>query len=384
MAVKSLVSEIETLHEEMHAEGNNGAHPEGLYPLLFSFDDATIFKDVSRIIFSYIEKQNGYNSSDRGKVRTFIKIFIPLFFHVDDVIPEGAHIESDDGDESSGDEDEDTGSINTEDSEADGSRSPRNRSRSPTSGCSRRSGRNRNEDQNGLLRGVLKKQSRNTGDDNETIKSFGDAEKSPSVPRDSSETPAPEDSADNTTQQDTEEGDGEGAQNTNANDDKKDHYGNGTTDKPVKTEETSGDERDAMLSEDAEVESNVASHDAAEKSRRSPSVKEEEEKKTEETEGDRLFAAAAAATAPNVQKRTTYSFFCNTSFYCFFRLYQVLLFISLKASTVSNFRDQLMYERLQKMKELDAKAKADPDGYKKTNSVALELGLYTNRFDGNN
>lgn len=43
-----------------------------------------------------------------------------------------------------------------------------------------------------------------------------------------------------------------------------------------------------------------------------------------------------------------------------------------------------MYERLQKMKELDAKAKADPDGYKKTNSVALELGLYTNRFDGNN
>lgn len=324
MAVKSLVSEIETLHEESHSEGNNGVHPEGLYPLLFSFDDATIFKDISRLIFSYIEKQNGFNSSDRGKIRTFIKIFIPLFFHVDDVIPEGAHIESDDGDEGSGEEDEDAGSINTEDSEVDGSRSPRDRSRSPTSSYSRRSGRNRNDDSDGLLRDVLKKQSRNSGDDNETVNSFDAGEKSPSVPRDASETPVPEDNAESNTQQDTEEG----AQNTNIDEDNTNHYGNGTGDKPVKTEENSADERDAMLSGDAEVESNVTSHDSAERSQRSPSVKEEHGKKTQETDGDRLFAAAAAATAPDVQKRTTYSFFCNTAFYCFFRLYQVRLSIA--------------------------------------------------------
>lgn len=42
----------------------------------------------------------------------------------------------------------------------------------------------------------------------------------------------------------------------------------------------------------------------------------------------------------------------------------------------------MMYERLAKLKRLDEEMRNNPDKGKKMNSVALELGLYSNRFDG--
>lgn len=42
----------------------------------------------------------------------------------------------------------------------------------------------------------------------------------------------------------------------------------------------------------------------------------------------------------------------------------------------------MMYERLAKMKRLDEEMRNNPDKGKKMNAVALELGLYSSRFDG--
>ena len=43
---------------------------------------------------------------------------------------------------------------------------------------------------------------------------------------------------------------------------------------------------------------------------------------------------------------------------------------------------QMIYERLAKMKRLDEEMRNNPDKGKKMNAIALELGLYSSRFDG--
>lgn len=290
MGGKALVAEIETLHDEASSSHDKENQK---YPLRFSFEDAGVFKDVTRVIFSYIEKQNGFNSNDRSKIRIFMRIFIPLFFHVEDTVPEGMDIESDNGE----DEDEDAQSINTEESDAD---SPRDRSRSPIRNTKKRSGRSRTDDTDvsvQLLRDVLTKNRKNT-------------------PADDNDTPS-----------------------------HRDHENTSSSDQTIKREDTSADESESVTN--------------GETMTRSP--QELEHPNGHGTQGgDRLFAAA---TAPGSEGRTIYTFFCNTAFYCFFRLYQ------------------MMYERLAKLKRLDEEMRNNPDKGKKMNSIALELGLYSNRFD---
>lgn len=86
-------------------------------------------------------------------------------------------------------------------------------------------------------------------------------------------------------------------------------------------------------------------------------------------EGMELFAAAAAATAPNhniiATQTRNYSFLCNSHYYCLFRIYQVL------------------YERLLKMKIFSDHVKTNPTLGKQFNKTAVELDLISNRFDGN-
>lgn len=323
MAVKSLVAEIETLHEESRAqEVGKGSNKNTQYPLLFSFDDPEIFKDITRIIFSYIEKQNGFSSNDRAKIRTFVRIFIPLFFHVDDVVPEGLNVESDEGDEHSMDEEDESHSVNTDYSEAELGRSPRDRSRSPSAGVRRRNGRHRADEADGsadLLRDVLTKNSKQTtGDDNDTVNSYETGTKSPLASRDLSETPVPEDNDD----ADVEENDNMDVDmDVDVTNDSGDPYANGDEERSIKKEDISGDEQTKFTSDmDADNGATIDSNHNTDRSR-SPSNAAE----SDGQEGNRLFAAAAAATAPGMHKRTVYSFFCNTAFYCFFRLYQVLV-----------------------------------------------------------
>jgi paired amphipathic helix protein Sin3a len=86
-------------------------------------------------------------------------------------------------------------------------------------------------------------------------------------------------------------------------------------------------------------------------------------------EGMKLFAAAAAVTAPDqdimIIQTKNYSFLCNSHYYCLFRMYQVL------------------YERLLKMKIFSEHVKTNPELGKKFNKTAVELDLFSNRFDGN-
>ncbi|KAI9498981.1 hypothetical protein BDB00DRAFT_867052 [Zychaea mexicana] len=388
IAAKALVNEIENLHDEAR-EGEKG-NIRDLYPLRFTFDDKQVFKDVTRLIFSFIEKQNGFSSSDRSKIRTFVNIFIPLFFHVDDVVPEGFAVLSEDEEDLTADEDDEGQSINTEDSDVDAdgsSRSPRDRrSRSPSgtpaaaaavgTTTRRRNGRNRTDDADpsaDLLRDVLTKNNKSTpADDNDS--SF---DKSPSALRDLSATPAPEDDTEG------EEPESAAAAATANNNIRDGSY----EDKPIKTEEqSSADERESSAAVAATAnageglssspqpmdvddqpsnagDATTGGSQAVEDDDRSTKSNNNNNNYSNHPEGNRLFAAAAAATAPGLHKRTVYSFFCNTPFYSFFRLYQ------------------MTYERMRKMKALDAQMKADLDKGKKVNKVATELGLYTSRFE---
>lgn len=262
MSGKVLVAEIETLHDEASASRDDKENKK--YPLRFSFGDSGVFKDVTRVIFSYIEKQNGFSSNDRSKIRIFMRIFIPLFFHVEDTVPEGMDIESDNDEE----DDEDAQSMNTEESDGDViGRSPRDRSRSPSRNR-KRSGRSRTDDTDvsvQLLRDVLTKKRKNTPavDDNDITPRSNDHENTPS------------------------------------------------SDQTIKREDTtSADEFDSVTNGGGGGDSMT----------RSP---QEIEPPNGTQGGDRLFAAA---TAPGSEGRTIYTFFCNTAFYSFFRLYQVCIY----------------------------------------------------------
>jgi paired amphipathic helix protein Sin3a len=228
MAPKALALEIEVLHDKKARASHQSKHHGITYPFQLGFSDADLFKDVTRVIYSYIDRQAGYTSSDREKIRTFIQTFIPLCFHVDDVVPENMmHYMEEVEDEELAEDGDDNHSTGTEDSESDmGRNSPRKRSQSPRR-RSTRTARSRQEDEHtmDLLRDVLTKNQN-------------------ALPR--FQTPSNE----------------------------------------VHPEE------------------------------------QQQEQQTDEN-GNKLFAAAAVAIAPNMKKRVVYSLFCNTTFYSFFRLYQV-------------------------------------------------------------
>ncbi|KAI8379519.1 uncharacterized protein BYT42DRAFT_329822 [Radiomyces spectabilis] len=301
IAVKALVAEIETMHRDKQTKDGDHLTLKANHQFIFTMKDESIFKDVTRLIFSYIDRQSGFTSSDKEKIRTFIGSFIPLCFHVDNVVAENLRNYADEADdEDMADEEEDAQSTVTEESESDMGRSP----------STRRQRRNNQEDDHtmDLLRDVLTKNQ--SALDETAVLLSRKRSKSPSAPT-------------------------EGIVDTGE-------------DKAVKTED--------MADVDIQM---LESQDQPQSREASPVA----EKKPAETEGDKLLAAAAAATAPGFRKRTMYSFFCNTTFYCFFRLYQMI------------------YERLSKMKQLDAEASAQGKLGKKTNKVALELGLYSTRFD---
>lgn len=254
MAPKALVTEIENLQAEKKLKENTGKsiHSKEPFQFRFSFKDPEVFKDVTRVIFSFIDRQSGYTGSDREKIRTFIQTFIPLCFQVENVVPEGLHYTDENEDEELAEDDDDNNSTNTEESESDIGRSPstNKRSQSPSRRRGGRSNRNRHEDERtmDLLRDVLTK---NQNALDEGASATFDRSPSPSA-----------------------------------------------ADEDVVKKEPSPALISTLTSE------NIQSPQAV--------------------EGDKkLFDAAAAAIAPDVKKRSLYSFFCNTTFYCFFRQYEV-------------------------------------------------------------
>ncbi|CAO3597100.1 unnamed protein product [Absidia cylindrospora] len=312
MTVKAVVTEIESLHKNKKLKQSPKNIPsKKSYQFMYEFPDKDVFKDVTRVVYSYIDRQTGFNNHDREKVRTFIRSFIPLCFDVDNVEPEGVSNYSDENDDDDMmDDDDDAQSTNTEESESDVTRSPTSkRSTSPSPRRSRR-GRNQEDDRTmDLLRDVLTKNKMAL--------------------------------------------DEMGPVNVRAT-------------SPVDEEEaaTKEEEEDVDIPATTESESNpppsLPSPSPPLGSKQHVNGKEGNDGRTH---NEKLLAAAALATAPESRKRTLYSFFCNTTFYAFFRLFEMI------------------YGRLLKLKQLNEVYTKDPRYGKKTNQVALQLGLYSVKFD---
>ncbi|RCI02851.1 Transcriptional regulatory protein sin3, partial [Rhizopus stolonifer] len=95
MSVKALVTEIEAIRLDQEQE--NSHKPQFVY----EFKDKALFKDVSRVLFSYFERQTVYGISDCEVMKAFIEMFLPIFFDVVDVTPQKEEkiIEDEDVDE---------------------------------------------------------------------------------------------------------------------------------------------------------------------------------------------------------------------------------------------------------------------------------------------
>ncbi|KAI9280942.1 hypothetical protein BC943DRAFT_344353 [Umbelopsis sp. AD052] len=271
---KALVSEIENLYndqidareKESESDNSPGAINRPNHQLSYSMTDKAIFKDITRVVFSFLDRQSGSdNKSDRGKIRTFMKMFIPLCFGVQDIVPENLLREDDDDDEDDEpmDDDDETRSVNSYESDGEVSRSPSSRKRGKRGRSARR------EDDGGpsdLLRDVLTRKTKETA-------------------RSRSGSPSSDEAV-------------------------------------VKHEDTEGDvEKKDDTAADTEVAAAVSSATLdAEKVNGVEDVPME----TVTNEDNSILAQAAAATAPIARKRTVFSLFCNNSFYVFFRQYQLM------------------------------------------------------------
>ncbi|KAI9469126.1 MAG: hypothetical protein EXX96DRAFT_492645 [Benjaminiella poitrasii] len=113
-----------------------------------AFNDKIIFKDMSRLIYFYLDRQPVYNPEDCASMKVFMNTIVPLFFGVTDVEP-SVPFSSDEiihlGDDDDDDDDED------EDDEDDVNKVKLS---SPTRRSSTRRGRLNDED-DGLLKDVL-------------------------------------------------------------------------------------------------------------------------------------------------------------------------------------------------------------------------------------
>lgn len=133
------------------------------------------------------------------------------------------------------------------------------------------------------------------------------------------------------------------------------------------------------LSEEREIASPPAANKGGEKNKKdtlSPPpvvVKIEQDEEinavviVSELNGDDLFNGLSLFAPPlsTTTTKSVYTFYCHSPYLCLFRLYQVL------------------YERLFKMKTLDEQIQANPITLgRKLNQTAVELDLYSNRFEG--
>ncbi|KAF9185223.1 Transcriptional regulatory protein sin3 [Haplosporangium sp. Z 11] len=82
ITTKSLVLEIEALRrEQIDRRLVPSVRPR--YQFQFHFKDPALFRDTNNLILSLLDRQNSYVSSDRDKMESFIKEFVPQFFCLD-------------------------------------------------------------------------------------------------------------------------------------------------------------------------------------------------------------------------------------------------------------------------------------------------------------
>jgi paired amphipathic helix protein Sin3a len=92
---RALITEAETLKREqaeqrLRSKSIPTMKPSGLsqHQFRFSLPDKALFSDVSRLIFSYLERQSGISNNDCNKIREFATKFVAEFFDVEDASPD--------------------------------------------------------------------------------------------------------------------------------------------------------------------------------------------------------------------------------------------------------------------------------------------------------
>ncbi|KAI8646658.1 hypothetical protein BD408DRAFT_380343 [Parasitella parasitica] len=321
MTTRSLVAEA-VAAKELHTK------------VQFEFADAAVFKDVSRLVYFYLDRQPIYNPEDCTAMRAFMDTIIPLFFNVTDVEPStvesGDIIMEDilDDDVSSVQSDNDIKVMSTNVAQA-ASRRPRR-------------ARGQMNDDDGLLRDVLTR----------NIKTRKPSGRSPS----SSEEEDEDD-------EDEDEDDDESSQTNNNTEDE-------DLEDLEDLEENEDDDED-------EEETNERSRRPRRRAARSlnSSSSQRKSKKSQRTNKKKAQVSSPASVklaslssliekdkSAEPENQKIYNFYGDSGFYCFFRLYQTL------------------YSRLCKMKALDTELRENPEKAKKAHKDARDLGITPKRF----
>lgn len=76
-SIRYLVNEIDALRVDQLAD-----HISNKPQMSFEFQDTKVLQDAIRVLFSYLDEQTLYSPEDCHKMKTFIKMFVPLFFNV--------------------------------------------------------------------------------------------------------------------------------------------------------------------------------------------------------------------------------------------------------------------------------------------------------------
>lgn len=401
MTTKALVAQVEQLRADQQMnrvmiESTSGeaaaaavtTTTEITKPQLnYTFKDAAVFKDVSRLIYFFLTRQPVYNPEDCESMRAFMNTMIPYFFDVQDVEPsssfvvEGGGVASNGGSNMimeevvEGDED-DRSSIQSMESssqeQATTKKQQRGGSRRP--GGARRGGRGAGagtgalvNDDDGLLKDVL---TRNLKKPKESTYSDDDEE----------------DEVDEDSEQDSEQENDEEDMNSQIGDEDIDEEIDDEDSEQETTTARRPRRRAAAQAAQAAAARNARRHKkrvaALEKQKEQQKKKPQLEKPkmatvasliekeisshahppSENIHIDTGSAAADSSSGGGGREERTYNFFGDNAFYCFFRLYQIL------------------YDRLYKMKLLDEEFKKHPEKQKRASEEAHELGITPRKF----
>ncbi|CEP17572.1 hypothetical protein [Parasitella parasitica] len=322
MSTRSLVAEAETA-KELHAKDT----------LQFEFADTAVFKDISRLVYFYLDRQPIYNPEDCASMRAFMNTIIPLFFHVSDVEP--STVES--GDIVMEDIlDDDVSSV-----QSDNDIKVISANAVPTANRRPRRARGQMNDDDGLLKDVLTR----------NIKKKKSSGRS-------------------TTSSEEEDEDDEDDEDE---DDDESQTNNHTEDEDLEEEEEGDDD------EEDEEETNERSRRPRRRAARSSnsSSNQRQPKKTQRTNKKKTQASPSTSVklttlssliekdkSVEPENQKIYNFYGDSGFYCFFRLYQTL------------------YSRLCTMKALDTQLRENPEKAKKAHEEARDLGITPKRFRG--
>ncbi|KAF7720667.1 Transcriptional regulatory protein sin3 [Apophysomyces ossiformis] len=93
MTTKSLISEIDARRTEQREKPKPSAETlltkGGQGPqFAFTFQDEAVFKDVSRILYSFFDQQTTFSVDECDNMRLFLETFLPLMFNITDIIPD--------------------------------------------------------------------------------------------------------------------------------------------------------------------------------------------------------------------------------------------------------------------------------------------------------